>query len=177
MIMADILKILLIVLGILLIYVSYWLLAEALFPEVVERASRQYAKPFKTTFIGLGAALAPVVLGLVLANLPNPLLKLLGITLLVVPALLGLAGSAGLTLRIGAGLRSPIDETQPWRRVLRGGIVLALSFLLPVVGWIILPIWVLLSGLGALLLCLRERQHEQPAPPAGTLVPANQMAG
>src|SRR5690242_8596987 len=122
MIMADILKILLIVLGILLIYVSYWLLAEALFPETVECASRQYAKPFRITAIGLGAAISPVIFGLILSNLPNPLLKLLGITLVVLPALLGLVGSAGLTLRIGTGLRSPLDEAQPWRRVLRGGI-------------------------------------------------------
>src|SRR5690349_10594744 len=129
MIMADILKIFLIVVGILLIYVSYWLLVEALFPETVEGASRQYIRPFKITAIGIGTALAPVILGLILSNLPNPLLKLLGITLLVVPALLGLVGSAGLTLRIGTGLRSPVDEAQPWRRVLRGGIVLACSFL------------------------------------------------
>ena len=175
--MADILKIFLIVLGILMIYVSYWLLAEALFPETVERASRQYSKPLKITLVGIAAALAPVVLGLILANVPNPLLKLLGITLLVAPALLGLVGSAGLTLRIGAGLRSPIDEAQPWRRVLRGGIVLALTFLLPVVGWIILPIWVLLSGFGALLLCLQERRHEHPGAAPGILVAANQASG
>jgi len=175
--MADILKILLIVLGILMVYVSYWLLAEALFPEMVERASRQYARPFKCTGVGIAAALAPVVLGLIFANLPNPLLKLLGITLLVVPALLGLVGSAGFTLRIGAGLRSPNDEAQPWRRVLRGGIVLALSFLLPIVGWIILPVWVLLSGFGALLLCLHERRREHAANDPGTLVAANQASG
>jgi hypothetical protein len=175
--MADILKIFLIVVGILLIYISYWLLAEALFPETVEGAGRQYSRPFKITAIGLGAALAPVILGLVLANLPNPLLKLLGITLLVVPALLGLVGSAGLTLRIGTGLRSPVDEAQPWRRVLRGGIVLAFSFLLPVVGWIILPVWVLLSGLGALVLCWQERRRNHPRPDAGSLLTANQAVG
>ncbi len=57
------------------------------------------------------------------------------------------------------------------------GIVLALSFLLPVVGWIIFPLWVLLSGFGALLLCLQERRHEQPGAPPGTLVAANQVPG
>jgi hypothetical protein len=175
--MADILKILLIVLGILLVYVSYWLLAEALFPDMVERASRQYSKPLKITFLGIAAAIVPVVLGLALANAPNPLLKLLGLTMLVTPALLGLAGSAGLTLRIGAGLRSPLDESQPWRRVLRGGIVLALSFLLPVVGWIIIPIWVLLSGFGALILCVQEKRREHPVATPSPLTAINQAAG
>jgi hypothetical protein len=177
MIMADILKILLIILGILTIYVSYWLLSEALFPALVEGAARQYSKPFKITFVGLGVALVPVVLGLALANAPNPLVKLLGLTMVIVPALLGLAGSAGLTFRIGAGLPSPVDETQPWRRVLRGGILLACSFLLPVVGWIILPLWVLVSGFGALILYRRELRHNRPAPAPANLVPANPIPG
>lgn len=177
MIMADILKILLIVLGILTIYVSYWLLAEALFPDLVDRASRHYSRPFKLTLVGIAVAFAPVLFGMLLSRVPNPLTKLLGITLMVVPAMLGLAGSAGLTLRIGAGLPSPTDETQPWRRVLRGGVVLAFSFLLPVVGWIVLPLWVLVSGFGALVLCWREQKHQGRVPTAGTLAAANQVPG
>ena len=176
MIMADILKIVLIIVGILTIYVSYWLLSEALFPALVEGAARQYSKPYKITFVGLGAAIVPVVLGLVLANVPNPLVKLFGLTMVVLPALLGLAGSAGLTLRIGAGLPSPVDETQPWKRVLRGGILLACSFLLPVVGWIILPLWVLVSGFGAFILYRRELTRNQPAPTAGNFVTATPTA-
>ena len=173
--MADVLKILLIIVGILTIYVSYWLLAEALFPALVERAGRQYGRPVKITLIGLVAAVAPFAIGIALANVPNPLFKVVGITLIVVPAMLGLAGSAGLTLRIGAGLPSPRDEREPWRRVLRGGILLAFSFLLPVVGWFVIPIWVLVSGFGAFVLCVKERQSERPAP--GSLNPANEIAG
>src|SRR5271154_1167252 len=163
MIMADILKIALIVVGILAIYVNYWLLAEALFPALVERAGRQYANPVKLTLVGLAAAILPVVFGLILANLPNPLTKVVGLTLLVVPGMLGLAGSAGLALRIGMGLNSPLDATQPWRRVLRGGVVLVCCFLLPVVGWIIIPIWVLVSGLGAFVLALKEQKARSPS--------------
>ena len=176
--MADILKILLIILGILTIYVSYWLLAEALFPALVERASRQYGKPLKISLIGLAAALAPVVLGLMLSKVPNPLLKVLGITLLIAPAMLGLAGSAGLTLRIGAGLPSPVDEAQPWRRVLRGGVLLACSFLLPIVGWIVIPLWVLVSGLGAFIVSVKEQNRDRPpvAATQGNFIPAQQTS-
>ena len=176
MIMADILKIVLIVVGILTIYVSYWLLAQALFPVLVERASRQYSRPFRITAAGLAAVLLPFILGYILSNRPNPLLKASGFTLLVIPAMLGLAGSAGLTLRIGVGLPSPIDESQPWRRVLRGGVLLAFSFLLPVVGWVLLPVWVLVSGLGALMLCLLEQGRSRPSTHA-TLVAPTQAAG
>ncbi len=171
--MADILKILLIVLGILVVYVSYWLLAEALFPSLVEQASRHYRKPFRITVLGFAAAAIPVVGGLILSRAANPLLKLAGLTCVIVPALLGLAGSAGLTLRIGEGLPSPVDEAQPWRRVFRGGVLLACSFLLPVVGWVVLPLWVLFSGFGAFILCLAERKREHPVRPAGDLLPAS----
>jgi hypothetical protein len=162
--MADILKIFLIILGILTIYVSYWLLAEALFPDLVERARQHYRRPVRISLIGLAAAIGPLIVGIIFSKLPHPLLKMLGITLLVTPAMLGLAGSAGLTLRIGAGLPSPVDEAQPWRRVLRGGILLACSFLLPVVGWIVIPLWVLVSGFGAFILAVRELNHERKQP-------------
>src|SRR5256885_1352398 len=177
MIMADILKIVFIILGILTVYVSYWLLSEALFPRMVESACRQYGRPMRVTLLGIGVAILPVVIGIILSKVPNPFFKFIGVTLLVVPGLLGLAGSAGLTLRIGRGLPSPIDQTQPWRRVLRGGIVLASSFLLPIVGWIIIPLWVLVSGVGALLLAVQEERikgsaYDPSAPP--DLVAANQ---
>jgi hypothetical protein len=165
MIMADILKIFLIVVGLLTVYVSYWLVAQALFPGLVERAGRYYAKPIKITLIGLLAAAVPFVMGAAISKLPNPALKITGVTLMLVPALLGLMGSAGLVLRIGTGLPSPLDEQQPWRRVLRGGILLALTFLLPVVGWIVLPLWALTSGFGAFLLSVRERASSPGAPP------------
>ena len=172
MIMADILKIFLLIVGLLTVYVSYWLVAQALFPGVVERARHHYSRPVKITLIGLLAAALPVVLGGIVSNLPNPALKLIGVTLMVIPALLGLIGSAGLTLRIGAGLASPLDEQQPWRRVLRGGILLSLTFLLPFVGWFVLPIWALVSGFGAFILSVQElRRSRSAAPPIMEMTP------
>ena len=177
MIMADILKIVFIILGILIIYLSYWLLTEALFPRLVESASRQYGRPIRLTLLGLAIALLPVIVGIVLSKAANPVLKFIGITLIVVLGLIGLAGSAGLTFRIGLGLPSPIDETQPWRRVLRGGTVLACSFLLPFVGWIIIPIWVLVSGVGAFILAIREQKSERKlSNTRSDVISANQSA-
>lgn len=176
MIMADVLKIFLIIVGVLTVYVTYWLVAQALFPGVVERARHQYAKPVRITLIGVAAALLPVIVGGAISNLPNPALKLIGVTLMVVPTLLGLVGSAGLALRIGAGLPSPADDQQPWRRVLRGGILLALTFLLPFVGWIVLSIWTLVSGFGAFLLSVKAPKTSAAIPPAVPLTPAQGAA-
>jgi len=174
MIMADILKIFLIIVGLLTVYVSYWLVAQALFPAVVERAQQHYSRPVKITFIGLLAAALPVVLGAIISNLPNPAFKLTGVTLMVVPAMLGMIGSAGLTLRIGAGLPSPLDESQPWRRVLRGGVLLSLTFLLPFVGWFVLPVWALVSGFGAFILSVQELRRQRGVPP---LIQATPLPG
>jgi hypothetical protein len=176
MIMADILKIFLIIVGLLTVYVSYWLVAQALFPGVVERARQHYARPIKITFTGLLAAALPVILGAIISNLPNPALKLTGVTLMLIPALLGLIGSAGLVSRIGAGLPTPADEQQPWRRVLRGGILLSLTFLLPFVGWFVLPLWALVSGFGAFILSVQEIRHANAAPPTTHLTPAQGAA-
>jgi hypothetical protein len=129
------------------------------------------------TFAGLAAAIVPVVAGLILLNRPNPMLKVVGWTLVIVPGMLGLAGSSGLALRIGIGLNSPIDAVQPWRRVLRGGVVLAISFLLPVIGWVVLPIWVLVSGLGAFLLAVRAEKAKAPeAAPPGLVAATENVA-
>jgi len=64
---------------------------------------------------------------------------------------------AGLVTGIGKRLATPIDSEQPWRATLRGGIVLELSFLLPILGWfVILPISVTI-GCGAACIALLRK--------------------
>ena len=173
MIMADILKIFLVIVGILTMYVSYWLVAHALFPNVVDNARLQYGKPVRITFLGLVVGVVPFIAGAAISKLPQPPLKLIGVILMAIPILLGLVGSAGLVLRIGAGLPSPLDAQQPWRRVLRGGILFSLTFLLPFFGWFVIPIWALISGLGAFVLGVKNsRAARNPAPPVMNLSPA-----
>ena len=136
MIMADVLKIALIIIGFLLCYVVYWLASAALFPAVVERAKQQYdTRPVRATLAGLGLALPFIALSVGIGSVAHPAAKMLGVALIGIPILYGLLGSAGLALRIGAGLKSSLDDTQPWRRILRGSVVLSLTFLLPVIGW------------------------------------------
>ncbi|MCC6143719.1 MAG: hypothetical protein IT368_07920, partial [Candidatus Hydrogenedentes bacterium] len=79
-----------------------------------------------------------------------------GAAFLFLFALAGLAGSTGLVRLIGLRLPSTHDTTAPWRRVLRGGTVLSLTFLLPGLGWFLVLPATLVSGIGALLLA-RER--------------------
>ncbi len=151
MILADILQWFLLILGALITLNAHWLGAHALFPGVVQRARQRYVEsPVKTTLVGLAIAAPTLTLAIGIGKVaPNPALKALAVGLGLFAGLLALVGSAGLAERIGAGLPSPVDEHQPWRRVLRGGIVLGLSFLMPFLGWFVLLPWTLVSGLGA----------------------------
>jgi hypothetical protein len=160
MIMADVLTWFLIIAGVYLVLVCYWLSAVALFPGLVEACRARYARPLATTAVGL-VVLAPLlVMGLAAANAikqPGPAGAVkISLLLLLLPAFLG---SAGLALRMGEGLRSPRDADQPWRRVLRGSLVLAPTFLLPFLGWFVVLPWTLISGFGAALLALRDARR------------------
>ncbi len=174
--MADVLKWFLLIVGTQIVFVSYWLAAQALFPQAVERAREKYSRPWKLTFIGLLMSAPLIFVGILIFQRNNPLFKIVGAALILLPVVVGLMGSAGLNLRIGAGLPSPLDEAQPWRRVLRGAIVLALMFLLPVIGWFVLLPWTLITGFAAAVLaCAGGKKTEPIAPPA--LAPMKEMAG
>ena len=171
MIMADVLTYFLLISGALLVFIAHWLGAYALFPGLVEGCRGSYGRrPVAATLLGLAVLVPALAAGLALTHVGHPLLNLAVLLALTAPLLLALLGSAGLALRVGAGLAAPGDAGQPWRRVLRGGAVLALIFLLPLIGWFVLLPWTLVSGLGAALLALRGAR---PAAPLLAAAPAS----
>ena len=171
MIMADVLKWFLLIIGVMLVFISYWVVAEALFPRFVTRARERYGRPVKLTFVGLLAMAPAIAIGIVLLNRANPAVKVVGWLVVGVPIILGLVGSAGFAQKVGLGLPSPTDMAQPWRRVLRGGAVLTLTFLLPFVGWFLILPWTLVSGFAAALTSFKPAPVPAPSapPPAPVL--------
>lgn len=156
MIMADVFKIVFLVVGIQAVFVAYWLASASLFPRWVVRAGAAYqGRAVRSTLLGLVVA-GPLGAIAVALFAGGGALALLGALVVSVPVLLGLAGSAGFALRLGAGLAPGVEDRTMARPVLRGGIVLALTFLLPIVGWFLVFPWVLVSGVGAALLALRR---------------------
>lgn len=155
MIMADVLTWFLIIIGALLVFVAHWLGAYGLFPTLVDGCAERYGRrPVAATFLGLVILIPLLVLTAVLSKV-GPAGGMIALLILTVPVMFALLGSAGLALRVGRGLASPGDAVQPWRRVLRGGIVLALVFLLPIIGWLVVMPWALVSGVGAALMAMR----------------------
>lgn len=165
MIMADILKIFLLVVGFQIIAVCYWLAAEALWPRWVQAAQQRYLHtPFRGALLGVALGTPLVFGGLALAQNGSGPAKGVGFLLLAVPTFLAFLGSAGLARRLGEGLPSPQDAGRPWGPVLRGGTVLTFLFLLPFLGWFLVLPLALLSGVGTAALAVRDLRR--PAPQA-----------
>lgn len=156
--LADVFAITLIILGFLIVYVAYWLMSAGLFPKFARRTSEQIANaPVATTLIGAVSLVPLLLIGIGIGKIPNPATKLVGFSIVLLLLLAALFGSAGLALRIGEGLKSERDESEPWRRVLRGGIVLALTFVMPFLGTFVLMPFAFLIGFGAFVICLVRR--------------------
>jgi len=147
--LADVFTVVLSVAGLLTVFVGWWLAVVGLFPRLVERCAHGFGTaPLKCFAVGLACAV-PLVFGLALVTKfsTNPAAKLLSIALMILVLLLALAGTAGLALQIGRGMATVADGDELWRRVRRGGIVLAITY-----GTIVLLPLTLLAGLGALVL-------------------------
>ena len=152
---ADLLQVLLLILGAMLIFQAYWLAGAGLFPRLVGQARDRYKTPIRTTLIGLAVVVPTFFIGIFwLANKDNNIVKIIGIVIGIVPLMLGAIGSAGLCQLIGLGLPAPGDQSQNWRRVWRGGWVLNFCYLLPFIGWFVILPWGIISGCGAFVTSL-----------------------
>jgi hypothetical protein len=173
--LADVFTFLFVILGFLIVYVGYWLMAFGLFPEHTARCAGQMSRaPVKTTLLGAVVAVPLITIGFMISSKsPHAVGKFVGIGIVLLTLLVALFGAAGLALRIGQGLHSMRDEQEPWRRILRGGIVLALTFVLPFIGTFVLMPLAFLAGLGAMILARPRREPllqpaVQPAAPVAT---------
>ena len=156
MTIADVLRVVLLILGAMLVFQAYWLAGTGLFPRLVGQARDRYKKPISTTLIGLAVVVPTFLIGFVLlGNEENhSIVKVIGVVIGIVPLMLGAIGSAGLCQLIGLGLPAPGDQSQNWRRVWRGGWVLNFCYLLPFIGWFVIFPWGIISGCGAFVMSL-----------------------
>lgn len=166
--LADVFTVTFVILGLMAIFVAYWLVVAGLFPACTERwAERFGAAPVKAGVVGLVSLVPLVTIGIIFTKaMASPLGKMVGVIFVVALILAALAGAAGIALRVGQGLRSAKDEGEPWRRVLRGGVVLALTL-----GTIVLLPVILGAGFGALILAKTKRNGAVTAANAAVVDP------
>lgn len=154
-----------------LILLGHWLVGAGMFPKATQAFSDVYdRRPVRATLLGLVTYGPLFVLLLNSGNIGNGAVKLLAIVAGFTAMLLGFLGSAGLALRIGRNLSA---DTSVWHQGLRGGVVLALVFITPVLGSLFLLHVGLASGFGAVLLSRPwKTKAAAPAPLTETPAPA-----
>ncbi len=157
MTMSTLFSIISIILGFGLAMTATSLLATALFPGWTERARQRADRtPIRTFFVGLFLGGVLFLVGLATAQAGGPG-GFLGAIVLSSIFGFALVGNAGVMHCIGSGLPSPVDDTRPWKAIIRGWVVVCLASLTPVFGWfIVLPI-ALCTGFGAAVLGLFRR--------------------
>ena len=149
-----------------LILLGHWLVGAGMFPKATQAFSDVYdRRPVRATLLGLVTYGPLFVLLLNSGNIGNGAVKLLAIVAGFTAMLLGFIGSAGLALRIGRNLSA---DASVWHQGLRGGVMLALVFITPVLGSLFLLHIGLASGFGAVLL---SRPWKAKAPPPLAVTP------
>jgi len=150
MLFADAFAISLVVLGTVLGLVSFWIAARVLWPARVEAARAQLETKRWTSFF-IGLVPVGVVLGLLaaLGSVGGPVAAL-ALVLSAVFFFYCQVGVAGLAAVIGDRL-ADLNTEPVWRTQRRGAIILALSFLFPLLGWLGLTVATLIMGAGAMV--------------------------
>jgi len=146
-----------------LILLGHWVAAAGMFPQATRAFAAEYdRRPIRATLLGLFTYGPLILLLLNSAKIPNELVRLLIVVAGFAALLIAFIASAGLALRIGRNL---CVEADPWRQVLRGGVMLALVFITPLLGSFFLLHVGLASGFGVFLLA-RPWKSKAPVLPA-----------
>jgi hypothetical protein len=176
MLLADTMTWFFVITGLLVALPGLWLLCRGLWPGAVERTTKDCARGLIIPLlVGIPIAAITVVTVGRLTKLPGPWNGILSIADASAFLLFASAGIAGLATSIGQKLPSPTDADRPWKATIRGGIVLELAFLVPLLGWfVLLPLSIIIgagSALRAVIGTIRDnskgkRIEVAPAPPA-----------
>lgn len=163
--LADVFTVVLVVFGLLAAFIGCWLMVTGLFANRVARCATAMGEaPITCIVIGLAGAVPLIALGVLAGRIAQSAPAKLGAFVIIFATILiGLFGVAGLALRIGQGLPSSRDASEPWRMALRGGIVLALTY-----GTFVMLPFTLLLGFGAFILSARRRGPHAPVSSPGT---------
>ena len=137
-------------LALFLILLGHWVAAAGMWPKAARAFADVYEqRPVRALIVGIFTYGPLIVLLLTSGNVPNPLYKLVALVGGFGAILFGFIGTSGLALRIGRNLSPSADI---WQQSLRGGVMLALVFITPFLGWLFLLHVGLASGFGAFLL-------------------------
>lgn len=150
MLLADTMAIFFVVIGFLIAFPSLWLLCSGLWPGFIDETSKAVQNGvIKSFLIGIPiTALSVVAIGVV-GKLPASFGQIGGILTFSALLFYAEAGVAGLARVLGKRLFALESSQDNWRAVIKGGAVLVLSYLLPLLGWFLILPASLIIGAGS----------------------------
>jgi len=120
--------------GAFLILLSHWLVSAGLFPKAVQKLAEVYdRRPIRAVLVGVFTYGPLQFISLNAGKIQNGPIKFVAVIMGFAALLLALIGTSGLALRIGRNLSEGAD---PWRQVLRGGVMRELVSITKLLGWI-----------------------------------------
>jgi len=164
---AQVLTFLLIHLGVVLVVTAYYALAASILPNVTERAALRFGRRFWLPGV-VGVLISAPWVSLVLMQAGGPVGGV-GAVIGLAWLFCGLVGGAGIALHVGrAGERRHATHAS-----IRGGLLITLSWILPLLGWFFVLPLTLATGVGCLILGLfpvkgaQASAQPEPATPGG----------
>jgi hypothetical protein len=146
--------------AVFLILLGHWVAAAGMFPRATKAFAEQYdRRPLRAVLVGVFTYGPLFLLLLQNGKIPNAAVRIVIVVAGFIALLIALIGSAGLALRVGRNLCA---DTDTWQQALRGGVMLALVFITPLLGWAFLLHIGLASGFGAVLLAQPWRSKVSP---------------
>ena len=125
--------------------IAWWLL----FPATVERArARLDQTPWRCFWFGGILTAAAVIPTVILLLLPFGLAKFLGWSLIVIVLAISSLGSAGIAAKMGV-LLAERSSASPAAAFVRGAIALELAVIFPLLGWLLVFPFTVVTALGA----------------------------
>lgn len=152
--------------------ITVWALVMALsmlFVRRVEVAAESVERhPWGAALLGFGLIATVGLVGTTLAAVPMPLVKLMGLTILLVLSVLAMVGIGGLSHLISRRVRAYAPETTPYQALVKGSSLIVMAGFVPFVGWFLVGPVVIMTGLGACAMALVKGVARNPAqsPPA-----------
>ena len=145
---SNILFFTLMILGFMICFPATWLTWKALAPGWVDRSQEAAARrPVLSLVIGLVIGSVWFIGSGALISAGGPAGFVGGVGQLLFWSY-SMAGLAGFATHLGTRLPSPVDADRPWKATLRGGIALELTWVLPVLGWLLILPLSLAMGVG-----------------------------
>lgn len=132
----------------------------------IQAASDQIrSSPYKVGLIGLGIALVIILAGIILSNVGGPLVRVVGVLILLFQTLLGVLGAASVASIAAEKIRAADSTISEYGALVRSSLLVVSLASIPFLGWFIVTPILLAFGTSGLFAKKHAPQIAVPAPP------------